>query len=506
VSDSGERTAEEREAARREREARRPAREGRPAPPLGPAPPPNPAPLPSPAPRSTPAPETSPASASEDDGHDGYQAPGHPDRDAYESPEDDGHDEYEDHEDEVGWVGPEEEDQAVFEGPEEAPSGIRRVPGIATRGRPESRRSQSRSGVPKPRRESRPRGHSRAGRVAALLAIVLAAGMIWFLVQLFQPFHGSGQGDVVVTVPAHTSSSQVGDLLAREGVVSSGFFFELRATLGGKRGSLRPGTYHLQRDMSYGAALAVLTTPPPPVKVTNLTIIEGKSRSQINALLRAQAIAGSYIVATRHSPLLDPRRYGAPASTPSLEGFLFPSTYQLRDPVTAAALANDQLRTFRSRFATVNLGYASSRHLTAYDVLTVASIIEGEASTARDRALVASVIYNRLHDRMPLQMDSTTRFASGNYTNPLTASQLNSSSPYNTRLHKGLPPTPINNPGLAAIEAAAHPAHTNDLYFVVKPCGNGEMVFSSSYAQFLHDQALYRAARTRRGGRSPANC
>ena len=242
------------------------------------------------------------------------------------------------------------------------------------------------------------------------------------------------------------------------------------------------------------------------MKVSNITITEGKSRSQINALLRGQGIAGSYLAATRHSPLLDPTHYGAPRSTPSLEGFLFPSTYQLRDPVTAGALAEAQLRTFKARFRSVNLGYANSKNLTAYDVLIIASIIEGEASTARDRPLVASVIYNRLRDKMPLQMDSTTRFASGNYTSPLTASQLSSSSPYNTRINKGLPPTPINNPGMAAIQAAAHPAPTSYLYFVVKPCGNGEQVFSSSYAQFQRDEARYQAARARRGGRSPANC
>jgi cell division protein YceG involved in septum cleavage len=107
---------------------------------------------------------------------------------------------------------------------------------------------------------------------------------------------------------------------------------------------------------------------------------------------------------------------------------------------------------------------------------------------------------------MPLQLDATTRYETGNYTKPLTASELSSSSPYNTRIHKGLPPTPIGNPGLAAIQAAAHPAHTNDLYFVVKPCGNGEQVFTSSYAQFLVDAQQYQTARAERGGRSPAHC
>ena len=131
-------------------------------------------------------------------------------------------------------------------------------------------------------------------------------------------------------------------------------------------------------------------------------------------------------------------------------------------------------------------------------------MIEAEAGTAHDRPLIASVIYNRLRDRMTLGIDATIRYAVNNYTSPLTASQLNSSSPYNTRLHLGLPPTPIDNPSLASIEAAAHPARTNYLYFVAKPCGNGASAFASTNAQFQVDVQRYDQARAKRGGRSPA--
>ena len=92
---------------------------------------------------------------------------------------------------------------------------------------------------------------------------------------------------------------------------------------------------------------------------------------------------------------------------------------------------------------------------------------------------------------MPLQIDATTRYAANNYSAPLTAAQLNSPSPYNTRTHKGLPPTPIDNPGIASINAAAHPSRANYLYFVVKVCGNGQQVFTASYRQFLKFQEQY---------------
>jgi len=252
--------------------------------------------------------------------------------------------------------------------------------------------------------------------------------------------------------------------------------------------------------------LKILTTPPRAAKTTNITIAEGRTRAQINALLQAQGVKGSYVAATRSSPLINFAAYGAPRHTPDLEGFLFPDTYQLVNPISIQKLVGDQLATFRQQFRSVNLGYARSRHLTPYDVLIIASLVQGEAATAHDQPLVASVIYNRLRLGMPLQLDATTRYATGNYTKPLTQSQLNSRSPYNTRNHKGLPPTPIDNPGLAAIEAATHPARTNFLYFVAKVCGNGSSVFESSYKQFQADEAKYQQARSARGGRSPERC
>ena len=238
---------------------------------------------------------------------------------------------------------------------------------------------------------------------------------------------------------------------------------------------------------------------------TNVTIIPGRTRRELDALLRSQGVKGSYWKDTRSSPVLNPHSYGAPAGTHSLEGFLFPDTYNLREPLSIPALVADQLQDFKQKWATVDLNYARQHHLTPYDVLIIASMVEAEAATPRDMAQVASVIYNRLRLGMPLQIDATTRYATGNYTHPLTQKQLKSPSPYNTRTHTGLPPTPIDSPALASIKAAAHPAHTDYLYFVVKPCGNGALVFSSNYQQFLADSARYQQARAKLH-RSPTHC
>lgn len=352
---------------------------------------------------------------------------------------------------------------------------------------------------PRPRRTGSPRWPR---RIVALLLLAIVAVAIWFLISLFQPFGGSGSGRVTVAIPRGANVGAIGDILSKRGVVSSSFFFELRTRLSGRSGDLKPGVYHLKRDMSYGAALDALTKGVAP-NVVQVVIPEGRSRREIVPLTKG--LKGSYLAATVHSPYLNPRRYGAKHAR-NLEGFLFPASYQLKKGSSVDTLVKDQLQTFRRNFAKVSLSYARKKNLTPYDVLTIASMVEREASVPRDRPLIASVIYNRLHDHMPLGIDSTLRYALNDWTKPLRVSQLASRSPYNTRNRQGLPPGPIGNPGFASIRAAAHPAHTKYLFFVVKPCGNGAHVFASTDAQFQRDSARYNAARQQRGGRSPEKC
>ena len=162
-----------------------------------------------------------------------------------------------------------------------------------------------------------------------------------------------------------------------------------------------------------------------------------------------------------------------------------------------------QLEAFEERFSAQYAAAARALHETPYQLLIVASMIEREAEVPHDRPLIAAVIYNRLRTGMPLGIDATIRYALHDYTQPLTEAQLHDPSAYNTRLHKGLPPTPISNPGLASIEAAAHPAHVEYLYYVAAPDGCGEHVFTSSYPQFLADSAEYQRALAANGGRVP---
>jgi len=346
-------------------------------------------------------------------------------------------------------------------------------------------------------------------RVLAVGLLVLAAVLIWFLIELFQPFHGPGSGRVRVTIPRSAGVGQIAGILSRDGVIDSSFFFKLRVDLEGDRSKLLAGTYELKHGMSYSGVIKVLTTPPPPVPVTEVTIIPGRTRRELDGLLRSQGVRGSYLHSTISSADLDPTVYGAPKRTPSLEGFLFPDTYQLREPVSIPALVADQLKEFKHQFTQVDMRYARSKHLTPYDVLIIGSLIEGESRLPSDGPKVASVIYNRLREGMDLGMDSTVEYATGNYTGNLTVADLNSPSPWNTRNHRGLPPTPIDSPSLQSIDDAANPAHTNYLYFVNKVCGNGALAFTQSYQTFLRLSADYQTASARaarRRGASPEFC
>ena len=222
------------------------------------------------------------------------------------------------------------------------------------------------------------------------------------------------------------------------------------------------------------ATTAVLT--PHQFKVV---FPEGFTRAQM--ALRVTAVAGIAKNERGKVPALSGRIYlritrplrrepGFGQKRYPLEGFLFPATYDFTVRTSSAQLVAQQLDAFRGNWAKVNLRNARSKNLTPYDVLTIASMIERETAAPEERQLVAAVIYNRLHLHMPLGIDATLRY--GLHIPPtesIHVSQLDSTSPYNTSKKHGLPPTPIANPGLASIQAAAHPAHVDYLYYVRKP-------------------------------------
>jgi UPF0755 protein len=247
-------------------------------------------------------------------------------------------------------------------------------------------------------------------------------------------------------------------------------------------------------------AAAPPTTTVHQLRQFRILFPEGFTRAQMAARVQAVAqiaereshrkvkLSGAGYAATTAKPRTFP---GFGGEKLPLEGFLFPDTYNFDRKSTPAQLVGNQLAEFTSKWSELNLSYARSKNLTPYDVLTIASMVEGEARVPSERPLVAAVIYNRLHAHMALGIDATLRY--GLHIPPtqsLTQSELHNRTPYNTRLHDGLPPTPIDNPGMASLEAAAHPAHVDYLYFVRKP-DHKHHYFTANYQDFLQHEAQY---------------
>jgi uncharacterized YceG family protein len=243
------------------------------------------------------------------------------------------------------------------------------------------------------------------------------------------------------------------------------------------------------RTTATGTVVTVIAVPKP----FHVVFPEGFTRKQM-----ADRVAAVATIAHRKrkvKPRLSRAAYLTATSRPrvpacfrnkvqTIEGFLFPATYEFFKDTTSAQLVQNQLDAFCANWKQVDLGYSRSKNLTPYDVLIIASMVEKETLSPDERQLVSAVIYNRLHAGMPLGIDATLRYGLDiPPTESIRESQLRSNSPYNTRKRKGLPPTPIANPGLASLQAAAHPAKVKYLYFVRKP-DKKHHFFTASYQAF----------------------
>ena len=264
-------------------------------------------------------------------------------------------------------------------------------------------------------------------------------------------------------------------------VVLGGLGWGAAVAIGKLRGSSAPAT-----------SAVVAPRPPKPFRIVfpeGFTRREMAERiTKVNAIafherrVHPRLSAKTYLAATASSAL--PGKFAGDRKRRSLEGFLFPATYDFLRRTTSKQLVAAQLTAFRRAWKGVDLRYARSKHLTPFDVLIIASMVEKEAIAPDERPKIAAVIYNRLHKRMPLGIDATIRYALNvPGTEPLHESQLKNPTPYNTRLYPGLPPGPIANPGLASIQAAAHPAHVDYLYFVRKP-DKVHHFFTASFVAF----------------------
>lgn len=346
-----------------------------------------------------------------------------------------------------------------------------------------SRPSHSPRGPRAPRSGLRPA--QRLAIAVGALAIVVFAIVFGVWSTLFRPLANVPAGrHVTLTIAKGSSGDEVATMLARAGVVTNPTMFRLRASLLGAAGDILPGTYTFTTGSGYDGVVRQLQQGPL-ITYATLTIPEGWGIEATAA--RVQRLCGipatTFIKLATTGAARFHYAFLADNPTKSLEGYLFPKTYQVRQSSTATDVINMMLAQYGKETAALDYSYATSKHLTPHEVLTIASIIEREAALDRDRPKVASVIYNRLGIGMRLQLDSTVQYALHGKAK-LTLSDLTNSSPYNTYAHTGLPPGPICSPGLVSIQAALAPATTSYLFYILTG-KDGSQSFTSSYAKFL---------------------
>jgi peptidoglycan lytic transglycosylase G len=364
---------------------------------------------------------------------------------------------------------------------------------------------KGRRGGPPPSTSGRKR--RRRGRVAilaSLMVFVLIAGaggaVIYHYYRTYinpPDFSGSGTGTVLVQIKPGQSATAVGQRLAALGVVASARAFSNAAKASPKGNALEPGTYRVHKHMQASLALALLLKPSSRVQ-TKVTIPEGFRLSEIIARLgQATGNLKGYQQAIAH-----PADLGLPAFAHGKpEGYLFPATYDIQPGSSPTAVLKSMVQQFDQQAASIGLPAAAAKaQESEAAVITVASIIEAEGKIPSEYPDIAEVVYNRLNAVPPvkLQLDTTVLYAMS-LKHSKAAFSTTFPSPYNTYLHAGLPPGPIDSPGKTAIEAALHPAHGNLLYFLTINSTTGKTLFFSTAAAFDAAVAKYGSTGTGTG-------
>lgn len=333
--------------------------------------------------------------------------------------------------------------------------------------------------------------------IVGLLAVVVVLGVVGSgitrLVNSTRDVSTTDAGQPVhVVIEPGSTTAEIARQLAGLGVVKDALMFRYRASTTGADGRLRAGEYDLTTGMDYDEVIEVLLAGPS-LDYVNVTIPEGFTAEQVAARMTAQAGAEAeemMRLCTEGAPEFAAEHpYLEGAFGDSLEGFLFPATYSIEIGASEREIIEMMLDHFEDQVATLDLSYAEAHGLDLVDVVVIASILEREAQLPEEFPLVSSVIYNRLDQPMRLQLCATVLYTMPEGTTSLSNADLEQDTPYNTYLHDGLPPGPISNPGLAALQAAAHPAETDYLYYVLTGT-DGSQTFTETYDEFLAAKRL----------------
>lgn len=327
----------------------------------------------------------------------------------------------------------------------------------------------------------------RYGIIAGICAIfVLVAAAWWMFLAGSAQGHGS---NVALNIKPGMTTAEIAEELQAKGVIHSAAGLRLMARLGGYDKGFREGLYYFRGNMRPGAVLAGLEAGPED-SVVRVTIPEGYTVDDIARLMEAKGLvmkedfckaAEKFAPYDYMKEALEQKdiKYAA-------EGFLFPDTYDFDRTYSAEDIMQIMADNFDRKLTADMRAQAESRGLSVFKLITMASLVEKEAKFAEDRPIIADVFYKRLEAGMPLQSDATIQYALDEHKEEFSLEDTKLDSPYNTYQHQGLTPGPIGNPGLASIEAALNPAHTDYMYFVAD--GEGHNHYSVTYDE--HQQAI----------------
>ena len=327
------------------------------------------------------------------------------------------------------------------------------------------------------------------GVLLLIFAILAVPALLWLRsIGLLKASDPSGR--VTLVIPKGATTSEIGDILEEKGIVSSSLGFRLANYMEGDAESIEAGRYTMQKGLSAKDALEALAKAEPQgPTVVNVTFPEGSWLVEFADTLESntglsedefERLATSGEIRSRYQP----------ESIDTLEGLLFPATYEVSEKQSVDDVVRLLVDEFDERMQDAGARKTKKLGVTPYEAAIVASMVEAEAYVDEERAKIASVIYNRLESGTPLGIDATVIYGLGERGRDLTTEDLEKDTPYNTRENIGLPPTPIGSPGDASIKAALNPEQTDLFYYVLIDC-EGHHAFSETYDEFLVNKAEY---------------
>lgn len=345
-------------------------------------------------------------------------------------------------------------------------------------------------------------GYHARSAFAVLLSLTVLIGGGWFVYSKAQEawvalraeedFIGEGREEIVVVIPVNSTAASIGNILVENGVIKSAATFR-KVARNNPAARLDAGRWRLRTEIPAKTALDMFQDVNNRV-VLKVRFKEGQALSQQWETLIANPDLG--LTQEQLSEAVTSPDLGLPSwADGKAEGFLFPDTYEVAEPVTALGVLKQQVSQFNKVAGSIDLeGGAAALGRTPYEVLIVASLIEKEAARPEDRAMIAQVVYNRLAAGMPLQFDSTVHYAINDFSRVFTTAEDRATdSPYNTYVVAGLPAGPISNPGKAALEAALNPTQHNYLFFTAVDLETGETRYAEDAAGHEANVAVLQA-------------